>query len=154
MPGRAFADLLDEALGQHNPAAQKTTAARLFSVQPPHPLLFFRIPDRVDTTLTVATHAAGARHPAAPLLPAAPSQRARLLTRDERRALDTLTALGAALSADFTASELRRQYRLLARRVHPDRHPDASVGERTRLSQAFAAATDSYRLLSATVTTH
>lgn len=77
-----------------------------------------------------------------------------MFSADQRRALDLLRALGATLRPDFTGSELRRQYRLLARRLHPDRHPAAAAGERAKLSLAFAAATDSYRLLSAVVTAH
>lgn len=78
----------------------------------------------------------------------------RLLTSEERRALDVLNALGAVLAEGFTAAELRRQYRLLARRIHPDRHPHAAADERVRLSRAFAAATDSYRLLAASTFAH
>lgn len=71
----------------------------------------------------------------------------RTLSSVQQRALECLTALGARLVPDFTAAELRREYRQLARRVHPDRHPHASTEQHARLSREFSDATDAYRLL-------
>ena len=74
-----------------------------------------------------------------------------MLTDAQMRALETLRDLGAVLTADFTMVELRREYRRLARRVHPDSHPGSSRTEVERLSRQFAAATDSYQRLIAGV---
>jgi hypothetical protein len=73
------------------------------------------------------------------------------LTDFQRQALDRLIDLGASLAANFTAAELRREYRLLAYRYHPDRHADAGEIERAGLARAFAAATADYRSLRAVV---
>lgn len=117
-------------------------AAFLFDAgRPAHPLLFFRLagdlpPARVaqsDTLLGTRTATSHGR-------PGWPDE--------ARAALATLIGLGVNLPIAFTAAELRRQYRRLARRIHPDRHPTAPEPERRRLSHAFAAASDSYRVLS------
>lgn len=55
--------------------------------------------------------------------------------------------LGAELGRDFSAADLRRAYRRLARTYHPDGHPGVTAGERARLSRTFAALTDHYRTL-------
>jgi DnaJ-class molecular chaperone len=55
--------------------------------------------------------------------------------------------LGAALRADFSASELRSAFRLLARNYHPDRHPGASEPTRQRLSQQFTTIRSNYETL-------
>lgn len=60
-------------------------------------------------------------------------------------------ALGARLVPAFTASELRREYRQIARRIHPDRHPHATAAEHERLARQFSDATTAYRTLRATV---
>lgn len=75
----------------------------------------------------------------------------RTLSPVQQRALECLTALGARLVPAFTASELRREYRQLARRVHPDRHPHATPAERERLARDFGEATTAYRSLLALV---
>jgi len=46
-----------------------------------------------------------------------------------------------------TPDDLRRAYRTLAHRYHPDRHPTSSPAERERLARLFAEATEHYRLL-------
>jgi len=72
----------------------------------------------------------------------------RLLTAAQRSALDVLRASGAPnLDDSFTAVELRRAYRGLALRWHPDRHAHASPSDRARLAGTFARVTDAYRLL-------
>ena len=58
------------------------------------------------------------------------------LTSLERQTLDDAPTLDA----------LRRAYRKLARRYHPDRHPASSLAERERLARLFAEATEHYRL--------
>jgi hypothetical protein len=73
----------------------------------------------------------------------------RPLTMAERRALDRLLLLGARLDDQFSADDLRREYRKLALRLHPDRHAQAPAGDRAALAEAFARATASYRCLQA-----
>ena len=46
-----------------------------------------------------------------------------------------------------TPDALRRAYRKLARRYHPDRHQECSAAERERLARLFAEATDLYSSL-------
>ena len=55
--------------------------------------------------------------------------------------------LGADLCDGFTADELRREFRELARRYHPDAHGDCCDLERAQLAQAFVEATEDYRCL-------
>jgi hypothetical protein len=138
--------MLDDALGPQVAGDIPVPPVSSRTFLPPHPLLFFRIQVPVGMTAVAEVTREGR--------PPSESAHVRLFTVEERRALDLLIALGATLRPDFTTSELRRQYRLLARRLHPDRHPTARAEERVRLSRAFAAATESYRLLSAVVVAH
>jgi hypothetical protein len=71
----------------------------------------------------------------------------RTLTPRQHDALRALWGLGARLGADFTEPELRSAYKSLARRYHPDSHPDGSEAEVARLARIFANLTDCYRLL-------
>lgn len=88
--------------------------------------------------------------PAAAVLRSSPIVRARrVLTVSEQRALDRLLLLGARLDDRFTADDLRREYRALALRLHPDRHASAPAADRAALAEAFARATASYRCLQA-----
>lgn len=73
----------------------------------------------------------------------------RVLTVQEQRALDRLLLLGARLDDHFSADDLRREYRALALRLHPDRHAQAPAADRAMLAEAFARATASYRCLQA-----
>jgi curved DNA-binding protein CbpA len=50
-------------------------------------------------------------------------------------------------SAEIWDDDLRRAYRELARRYHPDRHPHLPAAERTRLAAQFADVTAAYRTL-------
>ena len=68
-----------------------------------------------------------------PVEPSLPAQ----LTSLERQTLD----------AAHTPDALRRAYRALAHRYHPDRHPSSGPAERERLARLFAEATEYYRLL-------
>lgn len=63
------------------------------------------------------------------------------------RALAGLNALGAGLDDTLTSSTLRRAFRQLAHRYHPDRHQGCSVAEQEQLARAFAEATEHYRVL-------
>lgn len=73
--------------------------------------------------------------------------RRRMLTAVERRALDTFAWHGARLTPEFSVSELRREYRRLARRFHPDAHPECTPDELAGMSAQFAAVSASYQTL-------
>jgi len=81
-----------------------------------------------------------------------PAPRAvRVLNDAQRRELDSLRRSGAALGSDFTVAELRREYRKLARRFHPDSHPGCAPSVAESLSREFAAVTSSYQRLLASI---
>src|SRR5436190_1406483 len=61
--------------------------------------------------------------PYAALAARRPPRRTRVLRPRECEALSAFNALGGGIDADFTASDLRRAFRRLARQYHPDRHP-------------------------------
>ena len=142
--GPAFAQLLAEKLreiGGNDRARASSVQARAFA--PPHPLLF-AAPYRVER----AAHGFRPRPQAveetrAPhALPAAK----RTLTPEERFALDALNRRGAALSADFTAAELRSAYRTLARSYHPDRHHSSGT-EQNAITRVFAEIANHHQTL-------
>jgi len=58
-----------------------------------------------------------------------------------------LNQLGAGIGVDSSVGELRSAFRMLARRYHPDRHPDASVVDRHRLAWQFTTIRNSYKTL-------
>ena len=51
------------------------------------------------------------------------------------------------LSPGVDAAAIKQAYRRLARRVHPDMHPDATDAERRALEARFIEATEAYRAL-------
>ena len=65
------------------------------------------------------------------------------------RALAALNHLGADLDERLSPRTLRRAFKRLARRYHPDRHPGSSAAEQERLAHLFAEATEHYRVLAA-----
>lgn len=71
----------------------------------------------------------------------------RMLTVVERRALETLVQHGACLTPAFSAVDLRREYRRLARRLHPDAHPECTAAELAQMSAQFAVVSSSYQVL-------
>ena len=112
-----FAEILDTHLGC---TVVPPAAPPAWSSRPlTSPLFAF------DLRLTAASPAA-----VAPTLPAR-------LTSLERQTLDDAR----------TPDALRRAYRTLAHRYHPDRHPSSGPAERERLARLFAEATEYYRLL-------
>jgi hypothetical protein len=131
-----FAELLDAHLGCTDvppPVARGWTGRPVTA-----PLFAFELP-------LTAKPAPAAPRPE-PQRPAAPRLR---LTTVEQQALDALNALGAGLDDELTPATLRRAFRGLAHRYHPDRHPGRSAAEHARLARLFAEVTAHYRLLSA-----
>jgi hypothetical protein len=131
----SFADVLERELerGTYQSEPRAPRPAEPFRAAPLHPFLF-------STPLFTSPRAAFAW--------AAPTPRPRrTLTSRQERALGELVKLGANLTRDFTASELRRAFRMLARQYHPDRHPDSSDSAKARLSRLFAEAAENYRQL-------
>src|SRR4051812_18449598 len=141
----AFADVLERKLTtEERPAAgrQRETAMPiatmpLFSLDPPSALK--AAPGGVVPFAAVISPISK---------PSSPRAR-RLLTPLQRQALECLVAAGAALDADagFSADEIRRAFRQLARRYHPDRHPHSTAADKARLSRVFADLLDAYRPL-------
>lgn len=72
----------------------------------------------------------------------------RITTDRQRAALATLQTLGAADLGPTSADvDLKRSFRQLARRYHPDTRPDLAADERRRLARLFAEACAAYRFL-------
>ena len=123
--GASFAELLDAHLGctPVPPPAVRVWSDRSLTA----PLFAFDLP------LTTARRAAVPAAPVAVEPPPLPVE----LTALERQGLDDAATVDA----------LRRAYRTLARRYHPDRHPGRSIAEGQQLARLFAEATDRYRQL-------
>lgn len=128
----SFADVFDDALrrARNAPVAAFPTAAPVAAADP---CLFPRPLAAVPPQWTRA-------------YPQAPHPPHRLSGR-QRQAFERLTALGASLPANFTAEALRREYRQLARRLHPDSQSGAAGLSAAERSRAFMDATESYRCL-------
>jgi DnaJ-class molecular chaperone len=76
------------------------------------------------------------------------SRRFVAVTPAQRTALSVLRRYGATdLSGDMAEADLKRAFRTLARRYHPDCHGHASSDERARLAAAFADVAAAYRTL-------
>lgn len=143
--------MLDEALGAGAGPVAAGRGAGAVTHQPMNPFLCFSAPTIAGAraAFTRATAALGEGLAGPGTVRARP--RPRTLTPPQHRALDLLCDAGANLSLDFTADELRGEYRLLARRMHPDRHPEANAFERALLSRRFADVASGYRFLLAAV---
>ena len=165
--GLTFADALDAALGAERLNPTVPPSGTPFTSRHANPFLFatatYRRPTRdyVDMGRRAPSCAPAYSPLEAPANQSCAAKNAttartqRVLTDAQMRALETLRDLGAVLTADFTVVELRREYRRLVRRVHPDSHPGASRTETERLSRQFASATDSYqRLLASAESRH
>lgn len=140
----SFADVLDEALGRV--AAEPARTA---------------VPSRTAWASGSASSAATGFLFARPLTAAVPRWLSvagsgprrpdHAFPDEERRAFNRLLDLGARLEANFSADDLRREYRRLAQLFHPDRHSGGSVVEQGSLGRTFAELTERYRCLRAFV---
>jgi hypothetical protein len=135
--GKAFADVLDTLLegAASGPATMPPPGGFGFATQP----LMFTVPD------AAASHLVTVPRPFAAPMP--PPRRPRRLSLRQRAALDTFVALGARIDEDFTREELRAEFRTLALRYHPDRHPGSSDREMAHLTTRFAQLTAAYERL-------
>lgn len=74
----------------------------------------------------------------------------RIGSAEQREAAEVFERLGGPrLGPVVFEDALRRAYRVLARRWHPDAHPACRPDERRRLTSAFAELTAAYRRLMA-----
>lgn len=146
MPGTTFDAELDEALARgarERDAAAPAAAGSVWawrSEPPVGPAFLFARP------LTSATprwtgEAKPRRRPA------------HTFTDVQRLAFERLVLLGADLADDFSAEDLRREYRRLARRFHPDAHAHCAPLERAQLARSFVEAAEDYRCLREVVET-
>lgn len=154
MPGLTFADTLDAALGSERSYTPVPPPGAPFTSRHANPFLFSnwtaqRAMDGYAKVWQPRCEPAAAEPRMAP--PQAAPRPARVLTEVQRREFDALRRSGAALTADFTVAELRREYRKLARRFHPDSHPGCSASVAETLSREFAAVTASYQRLLASI---
>ncbi len=152
----AFADILEDLVGGFGASPGIPDPPFQPRYIPPHPLLFaepqrpFRpspyrdVPRREATSRPAAAAERAARRPRPVSRPVRP---ARPLTLRQRQALDACNELGADLTSDFTAGELRSAYRRLALHYHPDRHPGSSDRERARLTRILADLNEHHRYL-------
>ena len=170
----AFEDVLDRELGRvREPELRPFAAQHSFQAESPNPFLFV---SHAATAASEILRGAGSAAPSSfrdsptrhePASRPAPErlrptwqpvgpvpERGRLkrvLVARERRALRELIALGADLNADFTATELRRAFRLLALRYHPDCHPNQDEQAKAQLSRTFSEVAEHHRCLLAVV---
>jgi hypothetical protein len=144
--GATFAQILDAHLGCTD---VPPPAARVWSSRPATaPLFSFNLP------LTAARQNRGWSAPPMPApapAPPVPAATPIALTPLERRALNALNELGAALDDALTSASLRHAFRALARRYHPDANPGLSAAEHAQLARLFAVASEHYRLLAASL---
>lgn len=140
---RSFADVLDEALGRvpAEPAPMSAPQRQAWAAGGAPLAAAFRFARPLTT--------AAPRWPAVPA--AAPRRADHAFSDDQRRAFNRLLDLGARLEANFSADDLRREYRRLAHLYHPDRHSSGSDVEQGSLGRLFAELTGRYRCLRALV---
>ena len=138
----SFADVLDEALGRVAAEPARTAAPSLKTWSAP----------QVDTAFLFARPLTAAV-PRWPAVSAASALRRpdHVFPDAERRAFNRLLDLGARLEANFSADDLRGEYRRLAQVYHPDRHSGVSTVEQGSLARTFADLTERYRCLRAFV---
>jgi hypothetical protein len=151
MPGSVdFEDLLDEALSAAQDDTPKIEDRYVYLPASAAPFVFVYSRTASAVTPREALDAASAARASRAYGRPAPSPRvgsSRPLSPMQQRALDEMLALGARLHGDFTASELRRAFKMLAREYHPDRHPHTTAEEQERLAALFADLAEYYRCL-------
>ncbi len=143
MPAPSFADVLDDALAQARVQAQRNAAWSAAGARgTAGPFLYAR-----PLSAGAAWTRSYPRAAAPPPPPPPPRIPARGLSVAEEQALARLVALGAALTQSFTPDDLKREYRRLALRHHPDRQGDVAPLSLARASAIFAEVTEAYRCL-------
>lgn len=152
-PVQDFAHILDQKLDDaRQAAARRTGSAPLGRFWTADPALGFRLPGHpvrsVSGRQAYPPAAAGAPTRAVVVGDGAPSRVVSLRTAAQREAADLIERLGGPrLRRVCLEDEVRRAYRALARRLHPDAHPTALPEERRRLAAAFASLSVAYRTL-------
>lgn len=148
-PSGTFSDILDQKLGDFDPEPPPASAHAWRPPSPGPTVLFFDLRFCGAAVQTGHVPGSASHEPwASPCVrPVPPARPRRILTVAQQQALEDLARHGATLAADFTESELRSAFRALARRYHPDRHPESGALEQARLSNTFASLTDAYRHL-------
>jgi hypothetical protein len=131
-----------------HPAVRVASVGMRSSVPPLNPPLHDSV---AHVHAQVPAHAQD-RH--APPFTESPTTRKIALSPLERRALVALNDLGAGLGESPSPSTLRRAFKRLARRYHPDRHPGSSAAEQERLARVFVEATGHYRVLASALAPH
>jgi hypothetical protein len=144
----SFSDILEQKIGDFEPEPP-AACAHEWRPMPGPTVLYFD--SRFYGAQGLPRHIpAGATHRPSvrPLVrPARVVRPQRTLTPIQRQALESFASHGAALATDYTDSELRSAFRTLARRYHPDRHPESGAEQQARLSRTFSGLSDAYRHL-------
>ncbi len=144
MDAVSFADVLDAALGRVPAEPVRTRAASRAAWAAGHSPL--------ASAVFVFARPLTSAVPRWPAIAApAPRRPDHAFSAEERRAFNRLLDLGARLEANFSADDLRREYRRLAPLYHPDRHRGRTDAEQGSLARTFADLTDRYRCLRALV---
>lgn len=169
--GLAFDDVLDELLVSAIPEPQPRVARQVAGTATAYGFFFTASPASASLARHVESSIARAGLRSAEVTTATPEctpRRHRMttpasvstdpqfaepkkhpLSAREREAFRHLAALGGDLGEAFTFDELRRAFRKLALRYHPDRHTGCGDHTRSQLAQTFAQARDAYQVLSA-----
>ncbi len=66
---------------------------------------------------------------------------------DDRNTEREKAASTLGITSDASKEKIKKRYRELARKFHPDRHPDKTEDQKRILSQKFAAISDAYKTL-------
>lgn len=144
MPAPSFADVLDDALAQARGHARRTVAWSAAATRDVRDPFVYARPLSAGAAWTRSYARPAASPPPPPRPPQLPARR---LSADEQLALARLLALGAALTEFFTAADLKREYRRLALRHHPDRQGAAAGTEPAAAAATFAAVAEAYHRL-------